>query len=60
MNSIAEVLNFDVYQRLKGIASLVDELQVSKRALILDVGGYPGALADILAKWEVITLDKPI
>ncbi len=60
MNSTPEDLNFDVYQRLKGIASLVDELRVSDKAQILDVGGYPGLLADILSQWEVITLDKPI
>lgn len=60
MNSTPEDLNFDVYQRLKGIASLVDELRLPENALILDVGGYPGTLADILARWKVITLDKPI
>jgi len=56
--------SFDVYQRFSALIRLAESLHLSENALILDVGGYPGALADymneVLPGAHAITLDRPL
>jgi predicted SAM-dependent methyltransferase len=56
--------SFDVYQRFSAIISLAGSLNLSDKASILDVGGYPGTLADYLKEAipgaHTITLDRPL
>ena len=56
--------SFDVYQRFSAIISLVGSLNLSEKPSILDVGGYPGALADFIKEAlpgvRAITLDRPV
>jgi hypothetical protein len=58
-NIILQNLNFDVYQRFKGIFDVVSRLDISASTRLLDVGGYPGTLADLLSSHRVVTIDRP-
>ena len=53
--------NFDVYQRFGAIQQILVSLGLKSGSSVLDVGGYPGTLADLLADAipgiQVITTD---
>jgi hypothetical protein len=61
MNLTSQI--FDVFQRFKAIGDIVKSLALPTNSKILDVGGYPGTLADylreILPGMQIITLDRP-
>ena len=56
--------SFDVFQRFSGILRLLESLEMREGSSLLDVGGYPGALADYIKESfrgaKVITLDRPV
>lgn len=53
-------LNFDTYGRLSGIADALEAAGIPKGARVLDVGGHPGLLAQMLAgQYWVVTADFP-
>ncbi|MCD6385470.1 class I SAM-dependent methyltransferase [Candidatus Sumerlaeota bacterium] len=57
MRPAIQQLDFDVYQRFKGICEVIKQIRVSESGLILDVGGYPGTFAEMIPSYRVITLD---
>jgi|GEM_PF-553909 len=58
-----ESQSFDVYQRFSAICRIIAALGLEKGAAVLDIGGYPGTLADAFAAIfpdvKCTTLDVP-
>lgn len=52
-------LNFDAYERLSAIAEAVEKAGLAADAWLLDVGGHPGLLAQMLSPRKVVTVDFP-
>ncbi|MCX7049825.1 MAG: class I SAM-dependent methyltransferase [Candidatus Sumerlaeota bacterium] len=59
MSSIPDTLPFDRYDRLSALCAMIEAMDPAGVWRVLDVGGYPGALADALPGREVWTLDMP-
>ncbi len=57
MKPILHDFDFDVYQRFQGIINVVEHLALNEEGSLLDVGGYPGTLADALSPRYALTLD---
>jgi len=52
-------LAFDRFERARRACEVIEFFDPNGRARVLDVGGYPGLLADALPGREVWTLDQP-
>lgn len=50
-------LNFDTSQRLRHLNGLLDRLNISADARLLDVGGYPGYMARAFPARRIVTAD---
>jgi SAM-dependent methyltransferase len=50
-------LPFDQFQRYKGVEEVVRQLRKGKKQRILDVGGFPGLIADFLPEDEAYVVD---
>ena len=61
---LLEDQSFDVFQRFSAIIRIICSLPNEEKLNILDVGGYPGTLADFIREMlpdaSVITVDRPI
>ncbi|MFH0793409.1 MAG: class I SAM-dependent methyltransferase [bacterium] len=57
-----KTLNFDMYQRYRAIGETLDLLfeGCAGRPKILDVGGFPGTLAEKFPKWDWTVVDSPL
>lgn len=50
-------LPFDQFERYKVIRDVVSELALSRKLKLLDVGGYPGLIADFLPEHDITIVD---
>jgi hypothetical protein len=50
-------LPFDQFQRYKGVEEVIRVLRKNKKQKILDVGGYPGLIADFVSDDETYVVD---
>jgi len=53
------IIQFDRYQRLAALSSIVKGILGSTGGPVLDVGGYPGELSEFLPEKKVVVVDKP-